>query len=329
MKTRVLLIVGLWLTILGQAFAQNLQIDYLDVGQGDAVLIRTPDGKTMLYDAGRKTDDVADQLAQLGVTKLDLVIMSHADANHIGGMAEVVSRFKPANFMTNGIAATTQVYERVLAALAAVRSQGLQATERVISLGSQTKLQILPPERKNTDQNENSVGVVLSFAGFRMVMTGDAEPDSFAFWLRKYAPLLASVDVYKASHHGSKNNDTKPWLETLKAQDIIISTGKDNSYGHPAPEAIALYRAVGAAIWRTDEDGRVSLTITPNGRYTLRTSTRPREVTRTTRAGLSASTTPKPPASNPNTPAPSPTNPPVGSSVPGLLGTVTAFGGTL
>ncbi len=313
------------LCFFGQAFAQNqnLLIDYLDVGQGDAVLIRTPDGKAMLYDAGRKSDEVADQLSALGVKNLDLVIMSHADADHIGGMAEVALRFKPRAFLSNDIPSTTQTYDRTLAALAQVKAQGLQGVERSINLGNQTALQILPPERKNDDQNENSVGVLLRFGSFRMVMGGDAEPATLAFWMRKYAPLLASVDVYKAAHHGSKNNDNKPWLELLKPQDVVISAGLNNSYGHPAPEAINLYQSVKAQIWRTDLDGRIGIGVTTTGRYSIKNTTRPREVSRSTRGSLSAS-------SNPSTPTPS--TPAIVSTVvtkvPTLLGTV-VFGGTL
>jgi competence protein ComEC len=305
--------------LFGQTFAQsqNLLIDYLDVGQGDAVLIRTPDGKTMLYDAGRKSDEVADQLTALGVKSLDLVIMSHADADHIGGMAEVATRFKPRVFVSNDIPSTTQTYERTLAAFAQVKSQGLQGTERTINLGTQTAIQVLPPERKNSDQNENSVGVLLRFGSFRMVMGGDAEPATLAFWMKKYAPLLASLDVYKAAHHGSKNNDNKTWLELLKPQDVIVSAGAGNSYGHPAPEAISLYLSVKAQVWRTDQDGRISINVSLVGRYGIKNSNRPREVSRTTRASLSSS--------NPSTP----TAPVAVNATSNLLGRVNAFGGIL
>jgi competence protein ComEC len=324
---RLLLSILLGLCFFGQAFAQNqnLLIDYLDVGQGDAVLIRTPDGKAMLYDAGRKSDEVADQLTALGVKNLDLVIMSHADADHIGGMAEVALRFKPRAFLSNDIPSTTQTYDRTLAALAQVKAQGLQGVERTINLGNQTALQILPPERKNDDQNENSVGVLLRFGSFRMVMGGDAEPATLAFWMRKYAPLLASVDVYKAAHHGSKNNDNKLWLELLKPQDVVISAGLNNSYGHPAPEAVNLYQSVKAQIWRTDLDGRIGISVSAAGRYTIKNTTRPREVSRTTRGSLSASSNPTP--VTPPTPVPVTTA--VISKAPNLLGTVNAFGGTL
>ncbi len=260
-----LLVVGF-----AQAFAQKLQIDFLDVGQGDAVLIRTPDGHAALYDAGRNALEVANQLTQLGVTHLDLVVMSHADADHIGGMAEVVEKFSPQAFLSNDLPSATGTYTKTLESLARVGAQGLKATDRIIGLGDQVQLQVLPPEHRNTDQNENSVGILLEFYDFRLVLAGDSEPATQRYWLSKFASKLAHVDVYKSSHHGSKSNDTQIWLEALKPQDVVISVGKGNAYGHPSIEAIALYNSVRARVWRTDLEGRISFSVSPSGLYSVK-----------------------------------------------------------
>jgi competence protein ComEC len=149
--------------------AGTLRISFLNVGQGDSVLIQTPDGKSALYDAGRYKDLAATLVQARGVSKLDLVIASHADADHIAG-------FKPDFFLNNGVASSTLTSANVIAAMTDAGAQGLVASERTINLGSSVALDVLPPAANApaSDQNANSVGVLVRFGSFRAFLGGDS-----------------------------------------------------------------------------------------------------------------------------------------------------------
>ncbi|WP_045234436.1 excalibur calcium-binding domain-containing protein [Deinococcus pimensis] len=264
--TRILLPL---LLVTSTASAADLTIRFLDVGQGDAVLVTTPDGKSMLYDAGRGRT-AADLLNRYGVKQLDLAVMSQGDADHIGGFEFVAPSFKPKVLLNNGLAKSTQTYARVLAAFKAAGSQGILASNRTINLGTQVKLQVLPAPAgvPKNNQNANSVGVLLTYGKFKAFFGGDAEPAETAGWARTFGPQLSGVQVYKALHHGSKHNDTRSFLQLVRPQTVVIGVGKNN-YGHPSSEALALYEGVNANVFRTDLNGTVTITVKPDGSYTV------------------------------------------------------------
>jgi len=248
----------------------SLQVIFLDVGQGDAVYIRSPEGHTVLIDGGRPARLVAGYLDDLGVTQLDLVIASHADADHIGGLVEAIARFRPRFFMDNGVPHTTQTYQRLLEAVDTAGSQYLEATERRLELGALT-LQILPPPHFNDDQNDNSIGVVLSYGDFRAAFLGDATTRTQRHWLRHYQAHLADLDLYKAAHHGARTGDTPEIMAALRPAMVVISVGANNTYGHPTRQALESYASVGALIYRTDRQGHVSVVVEPDGNVTTLT----------------------------------------------------------
>ena len=255
------------------ARAQDLKLYFLDVGQGDAILVVTPDGKSMVYDAGRSRDRAAQLVRNLGVTRLDLAVLSQGDADHIGGFEGIAAQLKPVRVLTNPLAASTQTYARVIEAFRLAGTQGLKAEERTINLGSSVTLRVMPapPGVPMGDQNANSVGILIQFGAFKAFFGGDAESTTMRGWATKYASILKDLDVYKAAHHGSKRNDTREFLGLLRPQDVGIGVGANNSYGHPQPEALALYSGVGASIWRTDLHGTVTVTVKPDGAYTVQT----------------------------------------------------------
>lgn len=263
---------ALILTLLlgGSASAADLTIRFLDVGQGDSVLITSPEGKTALYDGGRSESRLRALLTQYGVRSLNLMIASHADADHITGLI-AAAPLKPKFYVNNGIAGTTQTYSKLLAALKTAGTQGLLASDRVINLGS-VKLRVIPPPpgMPRTDQNLNSVGLLIEYAGFRSLMTGDSETAETAGWLRQYpASVLGPIDVYKSIHHGAKNGDNAAWLAAVRPKNVMIGVGPNN-YGHPTSEALALYAKVNASVFRTDLNGTVTVTVKPDGSYTIR-----------------------------------------------------------
>ena len=253
------------------AFAQ-LEIHFIDVGQGDSVLIRASSGQSILYDGGRKEDVPLDYLRNLGVERVDLVVASHPDADHIAGLIPVVEAYRPRFYLDNGIPHSTQTYARLLEAVENAGSQLLEPTARTIGLG-EASLQVLPPPGVSSfDNNNNSVGLVVTYGDFKLALTGDAEAEEFNWWAENVPGLLTDVDVYKASHHGSENGDTPLSMSKFKPETVIISVGIDNSYGHPAESALRLYNAVGATTYRTDQQGTVTVTANKDGTYQVSTA---------------------------------------------------------
>jgi competence protein ComEC len=244
---------------------------FLDVGQGDAVLLRAPTGQSVLYDGGDRGSDLVRRLRELGVTELTLVIASHNHADHIGGLAEVIRSFRPTYVMENGLPHTTRSYERFLEAIEAAGSQLLGAERRTIRLGEAELIIIPPPGRSSWNQNDNSIGVLVRYGGFRATLMGDAEHRQFGWWLQSHRDIFQPVHVHKASHHGSRNGDTPAALRALRPEMVVIGLAADNSYGHPHAEALARYQQVGAAVCRTDIHGDIGIEASMTGRYRVTT----------------------------------------------------------
>ena len=256
--------------LLSFALAQEgLELHFIDVGQGDAVLIRSPSGQNVLYDGGRGDDDTLAYLRSVGIQSLDLVIASHADADHIGGLADVVSYYRPRFFIDNSIPHTSQTYFNLLETVQAARSQLLEPTARRIGLGDASLQVIPPPGDEAFGQNDNSVGVIVSYGEFDAALTGDAEAPEFAWWFAFVAELFRPVEVYKASHHGSENGDTPESMTTFRPEAVVISAGLDNSYGHPTQHALDLYSGIGALVYRTDLQGTIIVTGQADGTFTV------------------------------------------------------------
>jgi competence protein ComEC len=231
----------------------------------------------VLIDGGLGETEVRDTLLALGVTAIDLVIATHAHADHIGGLAAVVERFEPRFFMDNALPATTQVYERLLQALAAAPTQVLEPGERRLTLG-EVVITLLPhPAEPAWGQNNNSIGVIIQYGDFRASSFGDAEERLQSWWLRQATAHLAPVAVHKSSHHGSRAGDTAAMLARLAPELVIISVGAGNRYGHPHPEVLALLDAIGAQVLRTDRQGAVTIFAERDGSYRIAFSGLPPE----------------------------------------------------
>ena len=245
----------------------ELEIHVLDVGQGDAILIRTPEGRTMLYDGGPSRDGALDHLRALGIRSLDLVVASHPHADHIGGLAAVIEAYRPPSVLDNGLPHTTQTYERYLTAIRDAGSRLLEPEARTLTLGS-VSLDVLPPPGvASWGLNDNSVGLVVRFGAFRMTLPGDAEERLWGWWLDEGLVPDGPIEVHRASHHGSRNGDTAEGIGRLAPRLVVIGVGSSNQFGHPHAEALALYSEGGARVLRTDRDGSIHITATRDGQF--------------------------------------------------------------
>jgi len=251
------------------AVAQDLILHFLDVGQGDAVLIQAPEGHTALYDGGPPGTPLLQKLQALGVDRLDLVIASHAHADHIGGLPDVIRHYRPPFFLDNEIPHTTQAYRRLLESVRDAGSQLIEPTARQINLGSATLSILPPPGREGWGHNDNSVGVIVGYGQFRASLLGDAEDRLQAWWLQEHRGRLDPVAVHKASHHGSRNGDILPMMQRLAPEAVVIGVSANNRYGHPHSEAVNVYGAVGGEVYRTDRHGTVTVEANRNGTFSI------------------------------------------------------------
>lgn len=260
---------AVWLCFtVGQAGAAPLlRIDFISVGQGDAALITSPTGKTVLVDGGPRegAELLADFLHQRRVRALDLVVLSHRHADHLGGLATVVRAFEVRMFMDGAFVHLhpSPAYEALMEALSQ-RHVPLRAAERGrhIDLGGGAVITLLsPPEPPITgsrsDVNANSVVMRLDYGTVGVLFTGDAEAVTERWLLRSHAALTAQV--LKVGHHGSRYSSTAAFLQAVHPSVAVISAGPHNDYGHPSPITLRRLERLDAAIFRTDLDGDITL----------------------------------------------------------------------
>lgn len=265
------------------AFASDLTIDFLDIGQGDGVLVRTPSGYTVLIDGGKPSGHADDQLVALGVDHIDLLVATHADYDHAGIHEAILAEFEVGTYITNGLPHSTLSYARITALADRLAAEGRLevVTSEAFATGEDlgvddVSLYLLPPpdSLSGTDQNTHSIGIVLEYLDFKAVFTGDSERAETNAWLTEGlgTDLLADIDVYKAIHHGANNGDAGnvSWMDLVFPEHVVIPVGP-NSYGHPTVGALATYDSYGAQVYRTDDDGRVSIGVTATGAYTIAT----------------------------------------------------------
>jgi competence protein ComEC len=257
-----LILVGIPIPPAAHAQTATATVEFLDVGQGDATLIRSPEGKFALVDAGPGRG-IVPLLRERGVTAIDLAVVSHHHADHYGGMADVVRAFRPRMFLASGSAHTTGRY---LELLKLVRDEGIPAigpnrdgTPRKVELGS-VVLTVLPqPPEDPDEENNNSVGLRVQYGDAAVLLTGDSEDDERRFWRADPAAarLCAGCDVLKLAHHGSRNGTDDAWLDLVRPGLAVASCGAGNPFGHPHPETLARLAARRIPLRRTDRDGPV------------------------------------------------------------------------
>ncbi len=237
---------------------ETLEIHFLDVGQGDATLIKQGD-HAMLIDGGNNDKGTAVQsyLQYQGIQNLDYVIGTHPDADHVGGLDVVMYKFSWDTVILPDLQKDTKTYQEVLKV---IEDKGKKITYPVAgdvyNLGNAEFTIIAPVKEDYGDNwNEYSVGILLQFGENRFVFTGDAEEEAEQDMIAQKIDL--SADVLKAAHHGSDTANTMPFLEEVNPVSVVISCGEGNSYGHPRAGAMNNFRSIGAKVYRTDEQGTI------------------------------------------------------------------------
>ena len=252
--------------LFGRPAAGLATIEVLDVGQGDSILLRSPEGKTALIDAGPTRDAALNALRRKGIKSLDLVAISHHHSDHYGGMDQVVRAMKPRYFLASRSGHTTSLYLKLLKTVEAAKVTVIEPTARArkIELGS-IELTIFPqPPVDRKEENNNSVGLRVKYGNFSVLLTGDSEETERQWWLKHDPELVRNCTILKLAHHGSRNGTDERWLQTVRPELAVASLGTNNDYGHPHSETVRLLRRTGLVLLRTDQLGTV--TITSDGR---------------------------------------------------------------
>lgn len=238
-----------------------LQVTFLDVGQGDAILIETPDGVQALIDGGPDATVLRELARELpwGDRTLDLVLSTHPDKDHIGGLVDVLARYTVTSILTTentGETMTASAYQKALTAETAVVH--MARAGQVYTLGASTTLTILSPERDPSLLESNTASIVakLSYGDIDFMLTGDA-PESIEDYMSVTYGAQLQSEVLKLGHHGSKTSTSELFLEQVKPQYAVVSAGRDNSYGHPHEAVVSRVTAAGIALRSTAESGRV------------------------------------------------------------------------
>jgi beta-lactamase superfamily II metal-dependent hydrolase len=240
----------------------TLQVTVIDVGNADAILLQNK-GQSMLIDAGERGDgdDVLAYLKKQNVSSLDHVIATHADSDHIGGMATVLNEMPVKEyimaFMPKGHTPTTKTYMNVLLAL---DEKNIPVTEAKVGesfLLGDAKVEILGPVKDFDDNNNQSVVCKVTFGNKKFLFMGDAETEAETALVESGADL--SADVLKVAHHGSETGTKATFLNRVNPRYALITCGEGNSYGHPHDGCLLRLRKVGAAIYRCDVNGTITL----------------------------------------------------------------------
>lgn len=239
----------------------QLTVAFLDIGQGDAIFIETPDGVQALIDGGpdgtvlRALGDVM----PVGDRTIDVVVGTHPDKDHVAGLVDVLERFDAGQVIRTENSSDTAVSRAFDAAVIAEAVPVTMARGgQVWQLGASTTLTIFSPgsDPSEWESNASSIVALLRYGQIEFVLTGDAPSSIETYLVERYGTGL-SAEVLKLGHHGSRTSSSEEFLATVDPQYAVVSAGRDNSYGHPNQEVLDRVAAVGATVVSTAEQGTV------------------------------------------------------------------------
>ncbi len=239
----------------------NVEYHFIDVGQGDATLIRTPEGD-ILIDAGENSaeDELKSYLDLCGVDDLYYAVFTHPDSDHIGGADMVLAEYEVLNVIKPELEKDTTVYKRMMDGIAAEGCKVYNALPgETYSLGEFDMFVFGPdPNNKKLDSNNSSIVIKATWGNTTAMLTGDAEEPAEESILKTFSAAELGSMLLKMGHHGSKTSSTDAWLAAVNPKIAVISCGLDNKYGHPHAEVLArIAPYVGDQIYRTDLLGSI------------------------------------------------------------------------
>src|SRR5438874_721179 len=249
-----------------------LTVHFLDVGQGDAAVLRTPNGRWIVIDAGPRTPEsdagrrvVVPFLRRQGAGRVAVAVATHGDADHLGGMPAVVEAFDPELVLEPGEPLGRPLYLEFLARVeeSGARWHPARAGDRIEVDG--VGLEVLSPDSLwmtlPLDVNEHGVVLRVSYGVVRLLFQADAGLPVEA----RLAGRVGPVELLKVGHHGSRSATSVAWLDEVAPHEAVISVGRHNRYGHPTPDVLARLAAHGVTVLRTDERGTITFSTDGHG----------------------------------------------------------------
>jgi competence protein ComEC len=246
----------------------RLHLKIYDVGQGDAVFLHTPGGYKVLIDGG-PNEKILDYLGRelpFYSKKIDLLVLTHPQSDHLTGLVEVIKRYQIDNLWINGSENKTKLFDQWQVSL---QKRGIPTT--VVHQGDKmifpdkTEIEVFWPKGELAfgDINAHSIVVLVSYGSFDALLTGDADKQ-----VQPYTSNSGHVEVFKVPHHGSKESIDREFVRTISPAVSVISVGSKNSHGHPSFEAINSLEKLGSKVYRTDKNGTVEIVSDGKSWYT-------------------------------------------------------------
>ena len=250
-----------WKAVHERQPSDTLTVYFLDVGQGDAILIDSPLHNRVLIDGGknRKVLSELGRALPFGDRRIDVVVATHPDMDHIGGLPEVVSRYKVGMFLESGAESDNTVNDELENRIGQKNIPRVLARRgMVINFGDGTKLTILFPNQdvSKLDPNDASIVAKLTYGEESFLLTGDAELRTENILLN-LNPVVLDSDVLKVGHHGSRSSTFILFAEAVSPEYAVISAGRGNTYGHPHKAVLDILKKVNAKILSTAESGTI------------------------------------------------------------------------
>ena len=247
----------------------KLQVHFIDVGQGDSILIDY--GKNeILIDGGGKYSGIINYISPYVDGPLETIIATHPHADHIGGLIKVLDNFQVEDIWLNGDTSTSKTYQQFMTAVNSEDANVYEARKGgVISLDNLDLTILNPAPILFKDTNNNSIVLRLEYGNIVFLFTGDAEQRAEAVMIADGNELQAQI--LKAGHHCSKTSSSEAFLEVIKPKEAICMVGNNNRYGHPHQETLISLKEIGARVYRTDVNGTVIIS-TDGEKYGIRSS---------------------------------------------------------
>lgn len=229
----------------------------LDVGQGLSILIEA-DGEYMLYDGGGRESSsyVVSYLKNLGIDHLKYMFISHYDEDHCAGCIGVLKTCDVDTVVCGDYVSDTQIYASLMKAMAGVNTVHPSVGD-TFALGNSVITVLSPPSYDSADENDSSIVIRIVYGSFASVITGDAEAVSEERMV--YSGMDLKADVLVAGHHGSASSSSDAFVNAVSPSYVFISCKKGNVYGHPSAEALEVFRSRGCSLYRTDDQGEVTV----------------------------------------------------------------------